>query len=272
MSKPFNIKVRPLPTWLEWRRLLGSGDWRMSEEDDGRLLAQASLDRATTADLAARLRGVGIGGSLLSVEIFPPLHRNDLRRAYTEEARRYRQGSPGFSRPGVRLDDQARVSLTPESLALKLGERARGLLVLDACAGAGGNAIGFARAGCEVLAIEIDPNRLAMARHNAEIYGVAGRIKFICGDASRIAPEMKADLLFIDPPWGERYNKERVTLLDLPPCQEILDRTEQIPRKWIKVPPSFDPSTLPGCRPEAFFGVAGGDERRVKFLILEQNH
>ena len=229
------------------------------------------LERSAAADLAARLRGVGMGGAPLSVEILPTLHRRDMRRACTDEARRYRQRSIGFSRPSMRLDAEARLSLTPEALALELGERARGLHVIDACAGAGGNAIGFARAGCAVVAIEIDKTRLAMAKHNAAAYDVADRIEFVCGDACAIAPELDADLLFIDPPWGRRYDKARVTLSDLPPCEQLLERAHHVPKQWLKVPPSFDPSTLPGCYIEAMFGAARGDERRVKFLLLERN-
>lgn len=269
MSKNFDVRVWPLPPWLDWRQLLGSGSWNVAEQAGAHLEARASLERGAAADLAARLRGIGIGGSLISIEILPPLHRKDLRRASDDEARRYRERSVGFSRSATKLDEEGRLSLTPEVLALRLGERAGGLRVIDACAGAGGNAIGFARAGCTVAAIEINPARLAMARHNAKIYGVADRIEFICGDASKVVSERTADLLFIDPPWGERYDKARVTLSDLPPCQQVLDTARHIPRHWIKVPPSFDPSTLCGSRVEAFFGAARGDERRVKFLLLE---
>jgi trimethylguanosine synthase len=215
------------------------------------------------------LRKVGIGGSLLNLEISPPLNRKELRKAYTEEARRYRDGSKGFSKRATQLDDEGKVSLTPEAIALELGERARGMRVIDACAGAGGNAIGFARAGCSVLAIEIHPERLAMARHNAKIYGVEDRIEFVVGDARKIVAEREADLLFIDPPWGERYNKERVALADLSPCEEILAMAAHLPKRWLKVPPSFDPLTLPGCKVEAFFGVGKGDSQRVKFLLVE---
>ena len=269
MSKPFQVRVSPLPEWLDWRRLLGPGGWTTSDHGRGLLEACAELDRVAAADLGARLRGVGIGGSLLRVTISPPLHRKDLRKASTDEARRYREGSAGFSKKSTKLDDEGKFSLTPEAIALSLGERVRGLRVIDACAGAGGNAIGFARAGCSVIAVEINASRLAMARHNARLYGVANRIEFITGDARSILSNREADLLFIDPPWGERYNKERVTLTDLPPCRELINHGVHIAKKWLKVPPSFDPTTLPGYHAEAIFGVARGDERRVKFLLLE---
>lgn len=269
MSQPFHVTVWPLPAWLDAARLLGPGPWIFADDADGGLRASAHLDRAAAADLTARLRGVGIAGQPLRITVTPTLNRKTLRRAHTDEARRYRQGSPGFSRRAARLDEEGRRSLTPEALALQLGERARGLRVVDACAGAGGNAIGFARAGCAVTAIELDPRRLAMARHNAAVYGVADRIRFLPGDAVALVSDITADLLFIDPPWGARYDKARVGLADLPPCAAILDRAAHIPRRWLKVPPSFDVRTLPDCRPRAVFGVGAGDDRRVKFLLLE---
>lgn len=264
----FNVCVRPLPSWLDWSRLLGPGAWVPLELEQGVVEARAELDRDAAADLAARLRGVGIGGAPLAVEISPALNRKELRKALTEEARRYRKGSVGFSKRSARLDDEGKMSLTPELLALDLGKRACRKRVIDACAGVGGNAIGFARAGCEVVAIEINASRLAMARHNAALYGVVDRIEFIVGDARRLLPELDADLLFIDPPWGGRYSKDRVVLEDLQPCAELLECGKHLSERWIKVPPSFDPATLPNAEVEAFFGVASGDERRVKFLLL----
>ena len=37
-----------------------------------------------------------------------------------------------------------------------------------------------------VIAIDIDENKLKMARNNAEIYGVADRIEFILGDFQQV--------------------------------------------------------------------------------------
>ncbi|MGE9270099.1 MAG: methyltransferase domain-containing protein [Verrucomicrobiales bacterium] len=270
MSRSFHVVVRNLPVWLDWQKLVGPGDWTRDETPEHRLIVSAHLTREQAADLAARLRGVGIGGRLLNTEISPPLNRKEIRKASTEEARRYRQGSPGFTRRGTHLDPEGKVSLTPETLARELGGRAAGLRVVDAFAGAGGNAIGFARAGCRVIAIELNPTRLAMARHNAKLYGVERRITFLAGDARNLVPEQKADLLFLDPPWGSRYDKERVTLDHLPPCGEVMTAGSRFAKIWLKLPPSFDPQTLPDFQPEAFFGVGAGDQRRVKFLLLQK--
>jgi predicted O-methyltransferase YrrM len=268
MAQIHRVRVWPLPAWLDWPRLLGPGSWNSTALPSGALEAQTELDREQAADLEARLRGVGIAGEKLNAEITPKLHRSDVRKARLEEARRYRQGSVGFNRSGVLLDSGTRRSLTPEVLALQMGERAKGLRVIDACCGAGGNAIGFARAGCTVRAIELDAERLGTAKHNAALYGVADRIEFIAGDATEIVPQLQADLLFVDPPWGAQYNPTRMTLDELAPLPALVQRATQVPELWAKVPPSFDPATLPGCSVQAYFGVGAGDNRRVKFLLL----
>jgi len=53
-----------------------------------------------------------------------------------------------------------------------------------------------------VIAIDIDPKKIEMARHNAELYGVADRIQFIIGDYFTLAPTLKGDVVFLSPPWG----------------------------------------------------------------------
>lgn len=53
-----------------------------------------------------------------------------------------------------------------------------------------------------VIAIDIDPVKIEYARHNAEIYRVADRIEFIVGDYMQLAESLKADVVFLSPPWG----------------------------------------------------------------------
>ncbi|KAJ1922545.1 RNA methylase protein, partial [Tieghemiomyces parasiticus] len=58
--------------------------------------------------------------------------------------------------------------------------------------------------------------RLKCARHNAEVYGVADRIEFIHGDFMQLAPHLKADVVFLSPPWGgPEYNQSDTYDLDL---------------------------------------------------------
>lgn len=258
-----HVRVRGLPDWVDARRLLGDGPWT---HQDGEHVAE--LDRTDAADVQARLRNVGIGGSPIQVVVRPSLKRTVVRAARTVDARRRRDTTPGFTRPGTRLDDEGRMSLTPEALALALGKRASGASVLDICGGAGGNAIGFARAGCQVTLVEPDRDRLEMARHNAGIYGVADRIRFVQSRLQDLPEDTHADLLFADPPWGADWDRSRTEPEHLPLLPAILDRAEPFERAWLKLPPSFAVDTLPDWRPDPWFGTAEGDRQRVKFLIL----
>jgi len=206
------------------------------------------------------------------VAVSPAPKRAAVRAARTADARRRRDTTPGFTRSGARTDPEGRLSLTPEGLAHQIGRRWSGRRVIDAGCGVGGNAIGFARAGCAVTAIERDPVRLGLARHNARVYGVEERIRFLEGDAPRLVPTLDADLIFVDPPWGVDWNRTCTTVADLPLLGELLDVfhcTGRFARLLAKVPPSFDPDVIAGAVPEAFFGEAEGDYRRVKFVLLE---
>ncbi|KAJ2959690.1 hypothetical protein NQZ79_g4813 [Umbelopsis isabellina] len=109
-----------------------------------------------------------------------------------------------FSRydDGIKMDRESWFSVTPEKIAVHLAERCRADTIVDAFCGSGGNAIQFAFTCERVIAIDIDPIKLHCAKHNAEIYGVADRIEFILGDFMQLAPSLKADVVFLSPPWG----------------------------------------------------------------------
>ncbi|XP_054888938.1 trimethylguanosine synthase isoform X2 [Poeciliopsis prolifica] len=120
-------------------------------------------------------------------------------------AQRYRL----FSRydEGIRLDREGWFSVTPEKIAEHIALRveqsfADSQVVIDAFCGVGGNAIQFALTGKRVVAIDIDAERLAMARHNSVVYNVVDRIDFLQGDFLQLAPTLRGDVVFLSPPWG----------------------------------------------------------------------
>lgn len=266
MSATRLVSVRGLPAWLGAQPLLGPGQWRRVEGGPRVETAQLTLEQAS--DLAARLRGLHLDGQSVEVHVSPPLPRTVVREARLEDARRRRDTTPGFLRSGVQLDEEGRYSLTPEVLALNLGKQAEGRSVVDLGAGAGGNSIGFARAGSRVVAVEQEAGRLAMARHNARRYGVEAQIRFVHGDGLSLLPSLKGEILFLDPPWGREYNKERMGLAELPLLQAALGFRSQFGAIWAKVPTSFDTREVPDARVEAVFGLAPGDRQRIKFLCL----
>uniref|UniRef100_A0A493STM2 Trimethylguanosine synthase n=1 Tax=Anas platyrhynchos platyrhynchos TaxID=8840 RepID=A0A493STM2_ANAPP len=119
-------------------------------------------------------------------------------------AQRYRL----FSRfdEGIKLDREGWFSVTPEKIAEHIAVRVAQAFncdtVVDAFCGVGGNAIQFALTSKRVIAIDIDPEKLSLARSNAEVYGVADKIEFMCGDFMVLAADLKADVVFLSPPWG----------------------------------------------------------------------
>jgi predicted RNA methylase len=251
---------------VDRERLLGP-DVITSEPCAGGLRCELSLPARDAADVAARLRGLGLAGTPLEVSCDPPLGRALVREARLRDARARRETTPGFTRREARASGEGRFSLTPEVLALRLGELAQKRSVVDACCGSGGNSIGFARAGCAVTAIELDAGRLAEARHNAGIYRVTPR--FLAGDALALVPTLSADILFVDPPWGEHYDKKHSTLRDFPLLQSLLQRAlANYGELWLKLPASFAVHELADAQPTAWFGEAEGDRHRIKFLLL----
>ncbi|KAI4499869.1 hypothetical protein M0802_005125 [Mischocyttarus mexicanus] len=103
---------------------------------------------------------------------------------------------------GIKLDRESWFSVTPEKIAEHIAERCRCDTIIDAFCGAGGNAIQFAFTCERVIAIDIDPIKIQIARHNARIYGVEDRIEFILGNFFDLAPKLIADVVFLSPPWG----------------------------------------------------------------------
>ncbi|XP_065204241.1 trimethylguanosine synthase-like [Planococcus citri] len=106
---------------------------------------------------------------------------------------------------GIKLDTAMWYSVTPEKIAKEHAERVARCgcsVVVDAFCGAGGNAIQFALTCKKVITTDIDPERIKLAKRNSEIYGVADRIEFMVGDFFEIASSLKADAVFLSPPWG----------------------------------------------------------------------
>ncbi|KAL9895247.1 trimethylguanosine synthase [Glossina fuscipes] len=118
-----------------------------------------------------------------------------------------------FSRfdEGIRLDRESWFSVTPEKVAFHLAQRLRCDVLIDGFCGCGGNAIQFAFTCHKVIAVDIDADKLAMAKHNASIYGVGHKIEFILGDFLHMAAHnrLKGDVVFLSPPWGGPKYKQR---------------------------------------------------------------
>ncbi|KAE9448337.1 hypothetical protein C3L33_19780, partial [Rhododendron williamsianum] len=117
---------------------------------------------------------------------------------------------------GVKLDEEGWFSVTPEEIAVRHAERSGGGVVVDCFAGVGGNSIQFAKMCYHVVAIDIDPQKVEMALSNAKVYGLEDYVDFIVGDFIQLAPSLKADAVFLSPPWGgPSYKATKNFTLDL---------------------------------------------------------
>lgn len=103
---------------------------------------------------------------------------------------------------GIKMDEESWYSVTPEMIAAHHAYRCSCDVVVDAFCGSGGNSIQLAYTCNQVIAVDIDPKKIELARHNAKVYGVADRIQFVVGNFFELAPTLKADVVYLSPPWG----------------------------------------------------------------------
>ena len=148
----------------------------------------------------------------------------------------------------MELDEEGLFSLALQPVALEIAHKTPGNIVADAFCGAGGMAIGFARAGKKVIAIDTDVSRLGMAERNAMLFGVQDKIRFLDGDALTVLPLEKTDTVFLDPPWGGTdYNeKGKFGLSDFEPDgKRLLDLSFSVTDSVVmRLPKNFDLSEL----------------------------
>ena len=228
------------------------------------LLHVAARESASTRDKGERERAEEAIVSLLG------LYTKDLSRARKEPFRVFEPPRVRrrriFSRfdEGIRFDDEGLYSATPEALAMQVVEGLTGH-VLDGTTGIGSLAIALARTkGVKTItAVDTNAERLAMAVHNAGIYGVQKRITFRVADVFEVLSEGKFDALVLDPPWGGRnYDRDFVPLSELGlDVRRALELHQGALR--LKLPKSIHQADLHGLEVEEV-----RDERGVLKFVL----
>jgi hypothetical protein len=97
--------------------------------------------------------------------------------------------------------------------------------VMDLCCGLGGDAIGLASAGLDVLGYDISPEATVYSEHNASISGVSDHMKFATADVTQLDIPAGA-IVHIDP--DRRSSGRRVVALsELQPGEEFLRQLTQ---------------------------------------------
>ena len=103
---------------------------------------------------------------------------------------------------GIKMDYESWYSVTPESIAKYIALLTRGKTIIDGFCGSGGNVIQFSKYGKKVYAIDIDKNKIDICKNNCNVYECENNIEFILDDYLNMKGKIKADFVFLSPPWG----------------------------------------------------------------------
>lgn len=115
---------------------------------------------------------------------------------------------------GIQVDKQGLYTVKPEKIAIGIAKEIKGQVVLDALCGPGGITTALVRSGHDVIAVDIDKNRLDMTKNNVNIYVTDERVKFIHANIFDVLKEVKADCIVLDPDWGgPNYKAKKYTRL-----------------------------------------------------------
>jgi SAM-dependent methyltransferase len=147
-----------------------------------------------------------------------------------------------------------------ETIALYRAKRYQSFpQIADLCCGIGGDTIALAQTA-NVIAADMNPNRLAITRHNARVHNVSHKILPICADAAKWIPN--CDAIFMDP--GRRQDRRRLfALADYNPPVNIEHLQTITPNIGIKVAPGLPESDIPaGCEIE-FISEAGSCKEAI---------
>jgi len=231
----------------------------------------AAVPAVEAAALVREFDGMVLGGSALRVEValadgvvLPSVPRS-LRAQPMLRGRR-QAWLP-------HLDEQGRRSLTPEPRARVHATLVETKVVIDGCCGCGGNAVAFARAGLQVIAVEREAARLELARRNAQHMGVDDRIRFHHAPLERVLEGLLRDhpqaTVFIDPPWREDDAipaQPRWPNL-LPGAQATAQLLDESVPLLLKMPRSFDLGTLPERRWQLRWDFGEGEQGSAVVML-----
>ncbi|MBP2704819.1 methyltransferase domain-containing protein [Microbispora sp. RL4-1S] len=116
--------------------------------------------------------------------------------------------------------------------------------VLDVCCGIGGDALALARAGCAVDAVDLDPLTAEVARANAAVLGLSGRIAVRTGDAAAADPS-RHGLLFADPARRGARGRTFDPMAYSPSWPAVLDLVSRARAACLKVAPGIPYELIP---------------------------
>ena len=197
----------------------------------------------------------------------------DLRRRAA--AKFARANELFFDRPGLEM-------ASGEAVAAHRAHRFAAYdCVLDLCCGIGGDLMSLAHRS-RVVGVDLDLDRLRLARRNAQVLGLRG-VNLVQADALAVRP--RADAVFVDPARRTDAGRSRHGRAYSPALETLLDLRRQVPALGIKISPAIDEHELPvdgevefvsyngQCREGGlYFGELATAARRATVLDGTQAH
>ena len=147
---------------------------------------------------------------------------------------------------------------------------------VELCCAVGAMAIHVARFIPKVYAVDIDPQRIAAAKLNAQTYGVADNMIFITGDVldEVLLKDIKAAVAILDPDWSEAGTEKSDHTVDIDKMQPSMRRMITLTRKWItpniviRVPKHFTLATLAEFGPYELESIYIDDKLKFKVVYF----
>ena len=105
----------------------------------------------------------------------------------------------------ILYDEDAYYMSSPEFVVEYLANLIKNYKVaVEVCSAIGIAVCVLAKKMDKVYGVEINPKRVEMAKYNANLYGVSGKVEFILGDAldNNLLKQIKASVAILDPDWS----------------------------------------------------------------------
>lgn len=123
---------------------------------------------------------------------------------------------------------------------------------VELCSCVGSMCIQMAKRIDKVIGVDIDENRIKMARKNAKLYGVSDKVLFIKGNVLdiKLLKTIKVDIALLDPGWSARAMDRTSHAHDIDSTQPSLRKMFNLTNKYItsnivaRVPATFTCDTL----------------------------
>lgn len=119
----------------------------------------------------------------------------------------------GVNAKALRLSNIGTYSISRPAMAARIVKRIRKDLpasstITDAFGNMGGMTISLAQEFDSVNTCEIVPLHCEILKHNLKQYGLAEKVKVVCGDYLKTMNTFEQDAIMFDPPWGGTNYKE----------------------------------------------------------------